>query len=41
MRRMETLKADLAFWLGPLLVVLIVKVGLGSIDSGWFGANIN
>ena len=38
---MKTLKADLAFWLSPLLVVLIVKVGLGSIDSGWFGANIN
>ena len=28
---METLKADLAFWLGPLLVVLIVKVGLGAL----------
>ena len=38
---METQKADLAFWLGPLLVVLIVIVGLGSIDSGWFGANIS
>ena len=38
---METQKADRAKMPSPLLVVLFVLVGLGSIDSGWFGANIS
>ena len=38
---METQKADLVVGPGPLLLALFDLVELGSIDSGWFRANIS